>query len=111
MQVWDEMRDAYEFDKQEEIKRFGFSEPPISYKLKRWIPLYIEIGICIFLVLLFPSGSDARMGALLALAVSLIVLLLFVLAPALIEWKDRTGLRKLHKMMREVQPKNNSREE
>lgn len=111
MRVWDEMWDAYEFDKQEEIKRFGFSEPPISHKLKRWIPLYIEIAICIALVMTSPSGSDARMNALLALAVSLAVLLFFVLVPALIEWRDRAGLRKLHKMMREVRSTNSRREE
>ena len=110
MRVWDEMRDAYEFDKREEIRRFGFSEPPISYKLKRWIPLYIGIVLCVIFVIASPPESDARVNALVMLAFSLAVLLLFVLVPALIEWRDRAGLRKLHKMMREVQPANNGKE-
>lgn len=102
MQVWDEMQEAFEFDRQEEIRHFGFSTPPLSYKLRRWIPLYISIALCLLLLVLIPDdGSGSRSFLLIYLVAALVMLVVCVLVPAVQYYRELSGVRKLQRRMQQ----------
>lgn len=96
MHVWDEMRDAYEFDKQQEIKKFGFRDPPLSYKIRKRAYLLVALAVGIILLILAPVDDDARLGLGLMIAIYGIVAVAFVLVPALCELRENRKMQRTY---------------
>ena len=82
MFVWDKIRDMVEFEKEQEIEKFGFSDPPRRYKIRKLIPFLLSLlSMVVFVVII---GLHAGLRTAIIAAASFVVI--FVIIPLCFSW-------------------------